>query len=67
MLRQDMTCAVRQLDSGRHGIPLEIIAYARVVEFNEYEEIQADIFEHLYAVVHEFGLRVYQIQAVNYD
>lgn len=61
-LSRDMTVIVRQLDSDRHGIPLEIIAYANTIESTKYEEIQADIFDHLYAVSNEFGLRVYLCQ-----
>jgi miniconductance mechanosensitive channel len=57
-----MTVATRQLASDRYGIPLEIIAFTDTVEFAEYEKIQSDIFDHLYAVAKEFGLRVYQCQ-----
>ena len=57
-LRQDMTVIVRQLASDKHGIPLEVIAYTNTIEATEYEEIQADIFDHLYAVSKEFNLRV---------
>jgi len=61
-LQKDMTIAARQLASDRYGIPLEVIAFANTVEFAEYEKIQSDIFDHLYAVAKEFGLRVYQCQ-----
>jgi len=58
-LRQDMTVIIRQLASDKHGIPLEIIAFTNTIDATEYEEIQSDIFDHLYAVSGEFGLRVY--------
>jgi len=58
-LRQDMTVIIRQLASARHGIPLEIIAFTNTIDSTQYEEIQADIFDHLYAISSEFGLRVH--------
>lgn len=59
-LRKDMTLMVRQLPPGPEGLPLEIYAFTNTVEWLKYEAIQADIFDHLYAVIEEFGLRIYQ-------
>ena len=59
-LRKDMTLMVRQLPPGAEGLPLEIYAFTNTVEWLKYESIQADIFDHIYAVIEEFGLRIYQ-------
>src|SRR5690606_493111 len=55
-----MTQMVRQLASGSEGIPLEIYAFSSDTAWVAYEGIQADIFDHVFAVLPEFGLRVYQ-------
>ena len=54
------TILVRQLQAGPHGLPLEIYVFTDTTEWAEYESIQADIFDHLLAVVGDFGLRVHQ-------
>ena len=59
-IRKDMTLMVRQLDAGDKGIPLEIYCFTNTVVWAEYEGIQADIFDHIFAVAGEFGLRIYQ-------
>ncbi len=59
-LRKDLTFLVRQLESGPTGIPLEIYVFTATTDWAEYENIQADIFEHLFAAVHEFELSVFQ-------
>ena len=43
-----------------NGLPLQVYAYSAKNEFVSYEQIQSEIFEHLYAILNEFGLRVYQ-------
>jgi miniconductance mechanosensitive channel len=59
-INHNIVSVVRQLDSNGHGIPIEIYAFANTHVFDEYEFIQSTIFEHLYAVVPDFGLKVYQ-------
>ena len=59
-IRHDLVALVRQLDSDGHGVPLEVYAFADTSAFEEYELIQSTIFEHLYAKIADFGLRVYQ-------
>lgn len=59
-IHREMTCMVRQLAPDERGLPLEIYAFANTVQWSEYEGIQADIFDHLYAVAPAFGLRIYQ-------
>lgn len=51
---------VRQLAPTDNGIPLEIYCFSNDVAWLNYESIQADIFDHIFAVVGEFGLRVHQ-------
>src|SRR5690606_14349937 len=56
----DKLMIVRQLQPGEHGLPLEIYCFARTVAWVEYEGIQSDVFDHLIAILPEFGLRLYQ-------
>ncbi len=60
MVSDSMTFLVRQLDPTPQGLPIEIYVFLTEQRWAEYEEIQADIFDHLLAVIPEFGLRVYQ-------
>jgi miniconductance mechanosensitive channel len=55
-----MTMLVRQLPPGPHGLPLELYVFSSDTRWSHYESIQADIFDHLLAMVPEFGLRVFQ-------
>lgn len=59
-LRQDMALMVRQLPPGAEGLPIEVYCFTDTVVWVEYEAIQADIFDHLYAILPEFGLQVFQ-------
>lgn len=59
-VRADMTFLIRQLPPGPTGLPLEIYIFADTTDWAEYESIQADIFDHVLAVVPEFGLSVFQ-------
>ncbi len=59
-IRKDMTLMVRQLAPDNNGLPIEIYAFTNTVVWAEYENIQADIFDHIFAVVEEFGLRIHQ-------
>ncbi|QDI09821.1 Miniconductance mechanosensitive channel [Klebsiella electrica] len=59
-LRKDMTMMVRQLAPDANGLPIEIYCFTSTVVWAEYESIQADIFDHIFAVVDEFGLRIHQ-------
>jgi miniconductance mechanosensitive channel len=55
-----MTLIVRQLQPGPTGLPIEIYAFSNDTDWSTYEAIQADIFDHICAIVPEFGLRLYQ-------
>lgn len=59
-LHDEFTFLVRQLPPKSDGLPLEIYVFTTTTAWVEYESIQADIFDHLLAVVGEFGLRLYQ-------
>lgn len=59
-IRQDMTLIVRQLDAKGEGIPLELYCFTETTAWSEYEGILSDIFDHLIAILPEFGLRLYQ-------
>jgi miniconductance mechanosensitive channel len=59
-IRQDMTMLVRQLPPGKSGLPIEIYVFTNTTVWAEYEDIQADIFDHLLAVVPQFDLRLFQ-------
>ena len=57
---QGMTLLVRQLPPGPEGLPIEIYCFTTTTDWIDYEAVQADIFDHLLAIVPEFGLRLYQ-------
>jgi miniconductance mechanosensitive channel len=59
-INQNMTVMVRQLGHSEYGLPLEIYAFTNDVQWAVYESVQSDIFDHLFAVAPEFGLRVFQ-------
>jgi miniconductance mechanosensitive channel len=59
-INHDLTSMVRQLAPGPNGIPLELYAFAVETSWVPYENIQADIFDHVYAVIDEFDLRIHQ-------
>jgi miniconductance mechanosensitive channel len=59
-IHKGMTLMVRQLAPGPEGLPLEIYCFTNTTAWTDYEGIQSDIFDHLLAIVPEFGLRLYQ-------
>src|SRR5690606_34051649 len=60
LLHKGMTQMVRQLQPGADGLPLEIYCLSNTVVWTSYEAIQADIFDHLIAILPEFGLSLFQ-------
>lgn len=60
-IHQKMTFLVRQLAPTAEGIPLEIYVFTNDTRWAVYEEIQSDIFDHLFAVLPEFKLRAFQL------
>ena len=59
-VHHNMTCMVRQLPATEVGLPLELYFFSNDQNWVNYETIQADIFDHLYAVAPLFDLRVFQ-------
>jgi len=59
-IRKDRTFLIRQLAPGDNGLPIEIYIFTDTTVWAEYEAIQADIFDHLLAVIPEFGLAPFQ-------
>jgi len=60
MINLEMTFLVRQLQPTPFGLPIEIYVFCKDKVWANYEAIQADIFDHILAVLPEFDLRVYQ-------
>ncbi|GIM52686.1 membrane protein [Capnocytophaga cynodegmi] len=56
----DMMFVVRQLQPTEKGVPIEIYMFSKVKQFVTYEQIQADIFDHILAIVPTFNLRLFQ-------
>jgi miniconductance mechanosensitive channel len=64
-IHKDMTLMVRQLAPGSEGLPIEIYVFTNTTVWLEYEKIQSDIFDHIFALLPEFGLRVHQTPTGN--
>jgi miniconductance mechanosensitive channel len=59
-IHQRMTLIVRQLQSGREGLPIEMYCFTNTTAWGDYETTQSDIFDHVIALLPEFGLKVFQ-------
>jgi miniconductance mechanosensitive channel len=59
-IHNDMTFLVRQLQPDERGLPIEIYVFSNDQAWANYEAIQADIFDHILAVIPQFDLRVFQ-------
>jgi len=59
-VHHQMTCMVRQLSATPTGLPLELYFFSNDQNWINYEKIQADIFDHLFAMVPIFDLKVFQ-------
>lgn len=60
-IHQQMTLLVRQLLPAEKGLPLEIYCFTNTTAWEAYESIQSDIFDHLFAIMPEFGLAPFQV------
>lgn len=60
MVHPDMTFLVRQLAPTEHGLPIEMYLFSTDQDWANYEAIQADIFDHILAVLPLFDLRPFQ-------
>ena len=59
-INKEMTFLVRQLQPSDKGLPMEIYVFSKEKAWAKYEAIQADIFDHVLAILPEFDLRVFQ-------
>lgn len=59
-INKNMTLMVRQLQPTETGLPMELYFFANTVEWVVYEGIQSDVFDHVLAVIPQFGLKVFQ-------
>ena len=59
-IHPDMTFLIRQLEPTAQGLPIQIYVFTNDTDWVRYEGIQADIFDHLLAVMPEFGLKIFQ-------
>lgn len=57
---EGFTLLVRQLSPSEVGLPIEVYCFASTTDWGEYESIQADIFDHLLAILPEFDLKIFQ-------
>tara|TARA_B100001123_G_scaffold119484_1_gene139048 strand:+ start:2749 stop:3999 length:1251 start_codon:yes stop_codon:yes gene_type:complete len=60
LIRHDMTLLVRQLQPTAEGLPIQIYVFTNDTRWAYYEDIQADIFDHLLSVIPLFKLKVFQ-------
>lgn len=60
---KEMTLLARQLAPGPQGVPIEVYCFSNDTAWAKYEAFQADIFDHLIAILPEFGLKAYQSPA----
>jgi miniconductance mechanosensitive channel len=59
-IAQSKTRLVRQLQPTPQGLPIEIYCFTDTIAWAAYEDIQGDIFDHLIAILPEFGLSLFQ-------
>lgn len=64
-LNHDMLMLCRQLQPTPYGVPLEIYAFSKDKRFENYEYIQADIFDHIIASISYFDLEIFVMPAEN--
>ena len=57
----NQTIIVRHKAPDVNGLPLQVYAFTRINQFTPFENIQSEIFEHLLAIMNEFGLKVFQM------
>ena len=60
VVNTDLDLIISQLQSTEYGVPIQIYFFSRNKIWKEYERIQSDIFDHIFAMVHKFELKVYK-------
>jgi miniconductance mechanosensitive channel len=61
-VRIDMPMVIRQLQSSHQGLPLEVFLFINDTDWESYEQIQSDMFDHVYGILPLFELRVWQMR-----
>ena len=64
-INSKMTFIIRQLQPTEKGLPMEIYVFSKEKVWARYEKLQNDIFDHIFAVIPEFGLKIFQSPAGN--
>ena len=59
-VNQEMIMTVRQLQPTAHGLPIELYFFSANTAWLRYEHLQAEVFDHVLAMLHQFGLKVFQ-------
>jgi miniconductance mechanosensitive channel len=62
-IHKEMIVMVRQLQPTAHGLPLELYFFSSDTAWVAYEHLQAEIFEYIYAILPEYGLKAFQSPA----
>ena len=60
VVNTDLDLIISQLQSTEYGVPIQIYFFSRNKVWKEYERIQSDIFDHFFAMIPKFELKVYQ-------
>ena len=60
VVNQDLDLIISQKEATEYGVPIQVYFFSRNKIWKEYERIQSDIFDHLFAMVPKFDLKVYQ-------
>jgi len=61
LINPEMTYMVRQLQPTEFGVPMEVYAFSKEKKWEGYEKVISDIFDHLFAVLHQFDLEIHQV------
>jgi miniconductance mechanosensitive channel len=62
-VNSEMIMTVRQLQPTEHGMPIELYFFSADTAWLKYEHLQAEVFDHVLAMLHSFGLRAFQSPA----
>ena len=61
IVNTNLDLIVAQREPTQFGIPIEVYFFLSDKVWNEFEQIQSDIFDHLLVMVKEFDLKLYQL------
>ena len=60
VVNQDLDLIISQKEATEYGVPIQVYFFSRNKIWKEYERIQSDIFDHFFAMIPKFELKVYQ-------